>query len=80
MIESFDDFLKNADEYEKEYKGDLCSFFDEHERNKRIRKWKNIVYGIKAKKRFNYKKNCIWEYLNGEVEFEELQDVLRRKS
>lgn len=31
MIESFDDFLKNADEYEKEYKGDLCSFFDEHE-------------------------------------------------
>lgn len=78
-LNSFDDFINNVDYFEKEYKGILCSFFNEKEKNLRIRKMKDKIYSIKCKKRFEYKKDIIWRYLNGELELEDTLFILRRK-
>lgn len=43
----------------------LCPFFNV----KRIREWRNILYQLDLEE---WKKDRIWEYLNGDIEIEEL--------
>lgn len=43
----------------------LCPFFNV----KRIREWRNILYQLELEE---WKKDRIWEYLNGDIEIEEL--------
>lgn len=43
----------------------LCPFFNEKE----IRFWRNLLYQLELEE---WKKDRIWEYLNGDIEIEEL--------
>ena len=63
----------------KEYNSFVPSFFNKKEGILHKKKYKDIVFNIDLPKRFYYKKEHIWAYLNNEEEIEFLMDILRRK-
>lgn len=75
--------LKRCMEYiEKlyeEYNAFVPSFFNKKEGVLHKKKYKEIVFNMNLPKRFYYKKEHIWAYLNNEEEYEILEEILRRK-
>ena len=63
----------------KEYNSFVYSFFNKKEGILHKKKYKDIVFNMDLPKRFYYKKEHIWAYLNNEEEYEFLEDILRRK-
>lgn len=63
----------------KEYNAFVPSFFNKKEGVLHKKKYKEIVFNMNLPKRFYYKKEHIWAYLNNEEEIELLEDILRRK-
>lgn len=75
--------LKRCMEYiEKlyeEYNVFVPSLFNKKEGILHKKKYKEIVFNMNLPKRFYYKKEHIWAYLNNEEEYEILEEILRRK-
>lgn len=63
----------------EEYNDFVPSFFNKKQGILHKKKYKEIVFNIDLPKRFYYKKEHIWAYLNNEEEIELLEDILRRK-
>lgn len=78
-VKSLEEFKDNAYMYRQEYKGFLCSFFRVKERVDYKKKCKETIYSIECKKHLKYKREKIWLYLNGDIEYEELFEILNRK-
>lgn len=55
------------------YKELLCPFFNE----KRIREWRGILYQLHIEE---WIKDKIWEYLNGDIELEDLILIYARNN
>ena len=64
-------FIMNARTLKELYSGLLMPFFNEKE----IRFWRNLLYSLNLEE---WKKDRIWEYLNGDVELEILLDIYER--
>ena len=77
-IESFEEFLNNAEKLRQEYLDYSCSFFEKKRLLRHQRKLKDTIYSIKCSTNLEYKKNIIWEYLNGDLEYEVMAEILRR--
>ena len=67
----FGSFILYARTLKELYSGLLMPFFNEKE----IRFWRNLLYSLKLEE---WKKDRIWEYLNGDVELEVLEDIYAR--
>lgn len=68
---TFNDTIINIETL-KTYYCRLLASFSVFERKKRIalcRKFKTQIYSLKFEE---YKRNLIWRYINGEIEYEEL--------
>jgi hypothetical protein len=65
----FNQFLENCEALRVQYTELLAPFFNA----KMIKIWKKIIYSLKLP---SYKKDKIWEYLNGDEELEELQKLI----
>ena len=63
----------------KEYNVFVPSFFNRKEGILHKKKYKELVFNMDLPKRFYYKKEHIWAYLNNEEEIELLEEILRRK-
>lgn len=74
--------LKRCIEYIKklyeEYNAFVPSFFNKKQGIIHKKKYKDIVFNMNFPKRFYYKKEHIWAYLNNEEEIELLEEILRR--
>lgn len=66
---TFEQFIKNSEVLVNQYEGLLSPFFN----SKAIKYWKNIIYCLNME---NWKKDYIWETLNGDLEIEELQKFI----
>lgn len=63
---TFNEFIDNCEVLRDQFDGLLSPFFDVEA----IKSWKTMIYSLK----FPYSKcDLIWEFLNGDVELEELQ-------
>ena len=71
---TFKEIFINIRALRNSYEGILCSFscFNLHEKVKFIRNTNRLIYSLNFD---NHKKNCIWEYLNHDIEYEVLQNL-----
>lgn len=68
---TFSEFVDNCEVLRDQFYGFLTPFFDVEA----IKAWKNVVYSLN----FPYwKRDLIWEFLNDDIEFDELQRVAKR--
>lgn len=71
---SLEEFYKNAERWKKEYMS--LKLKDKREECLQRKKWKNAIYSIKCKK--SWKLNKIWEYLNNDINYYELGEMLEK--
>lgn len=69
------DFIENINEIKKEYLGFRRSFFTPLNSLENTTKYKEIVYSINEKR--EWVKDLLWEYINDDIEYEELIKILR---
>lgn len=73
-FETIEEFYRDAERWKKEYTNLKCNCFDKKEENLQKRKWKNAVYSIKCKRKWKIDK--IWAYLNNDINYYELGDII----
>ena len=69
------DFIKIVSLIKKEYLGFRRSFFTPLKSLENTTKYKEIVYSINEKR--EWIKDLIWEYMNDDIEYEELIFILK---
>ena len=69
------DFIENINEIKKEYLGFRRSFFKPLKSLENTKKYKEIVYSINERR--EWIKDLIWEYMNDDIEYEELIFILK---
>lgn len=65
---TFKEIVKNCEELKLRYTESLTPFFN----IKKIRLWKSAIYSLKMEE---WKKDRIWEYLNGDIDIEVLKKL-----
>lgn len=66
---TFKMFVECGEELKEQYQELLTPFFNV----KMIKAWKKMIYDLQIKE---FYRNLIWEYLNGDIEIQELEDKL----
>ena len=69
------DFIENINEIKKEYLGFRRSFFTPLKSLENTTKYKEIVYSMNERR--EWIKDLIWEYMNDDIEYEELIFILK---
>lgn len=69
------EFIENINEVKKEYLGFRRSFFTPLKSLENTTKYKEIVYSTNEKR--EWVKDLLWEYINDDIEYEELIKILR---
>ena len=69
------DFIKIVSVIKKEYLGFRRSFFKPLKSLENTKKYKEIVYSINEKR--EWIKDLIWEYMNDDIEYDELIFILK---
>ena len=78
-IDNVRGILEVVDYYKKEYSGITSSFFDKKKSIEQKRKWKEYIYSLEGDSIYKTKRNAIWEYMNGYIEYEILEEIIRSK-
>lgn len=78
-VDNVNDILGVVYNYRQEYSRITISFFNRKESLNKKRKWKEYIYSLKGDSIYKTKRNAIWEYMNGYIEYEILEEIIRSK-
>ena len=72
-------FLSMASEIKRKYNAINSSFFNEKKAVEERKRYRDTIYSIPCKSKDKWKINKVWEYLNKDIDYELLEEIIRRK-
>lgn len=78
-VDNVNDILGVVYNYRQEYSRITVSFFNRKESLNKKRKWKDYIYSLNGDNIKCTKRNAIWEYMNGYIEYEILEEIIESK-
>lgn len=78
-VDNVKDILGVAYKYRQEYGRITISFFNEKKGIEQRKRWRKYIYSLKGDNVKFTKRNAIWDYLNGYIEYEVLEEIIRSR-
>lgn len=78
-VDNVKDILRVVYNYRQEYSRITISFFNEKKGIEAKKRWKRYIYSLKGDNVYMTKRNAIWNYLNGDIEYEILEEIIRSR-